>query len=95
MQIEADIATPNASKYLQQLCKHWAHKMEVTFNAEQGLVPFAPDARCLLHAEADKLNLKLEAPDRETAARLGRVVVDHLRRFAFREELSEPVWRPA
>ena len=29
-------ATPNGSKYLQQLCKHFAHKAEVTFDSLSG-----------------------------------------------------------
>lgn len=28
--------TPNASKYLQQLCKHFAHKVAVVFDETEG-----------------------------------------------------------
>lgn len=28
--------TPNASKYLQQLCRHFAHNVAVTYDAHRG-----------------------------------------------------------
>ena len=41
----ADVPTPHASKYLQQLCKHWQHNLAVTFTPEHGTVTFPKDAR--------------------------------------------------
>ena len=90
--IETRLPTKSASKYLQQLCKHWAHKMEVRFAPEEGTVPFA-DGLCRLRADEDSLSIHIEAADNATTSRLGRVVVEHLQRFAFREELASPVWR--
>jgi hypothetical protein len=90
---ETDLATAHASKYLQQLCKHWSHKMSVEFDAQSGLVPFSAEARCRLRADADALHISVEAPDAPTGARLGQVVYDHLKRFAFREELPQLAWR--
>ena len=29
----ATVPTKSASRYLQQLCKHWAHNLEVEFDA--------------------------------------------------------------
>lgn len=91
--VETDLATAHASKYLQHLCKHWAHKMRVEFDAHYGLVPFSADARCRLRADAQGLHISVEAPDASTGARLGQVVYDHLKRFAFREELPQLAWR--
>ena len=34
--------TPNASKYLQQLCKHFAHKVPVDYDAERGEASLPP-----------------------------------------------------
>ncbi len=37
----ADVVTAHASRYLQQLCKHWSHKFSVSFDERQGKVPSA------------------------------------------------------
>jgi hypothetical protein len=92
---ETRIPTVSASKYLQQLCKHWSHKYAVEFTPEKGSIPFAPDRRCDLDAEAGNLTLRIEAPDAETLARTEAVVIDHLKRFAFREDLSDVRWTQA
>jgi hypothetical protein len=88
----ADIATAHASRYLQQLCKHWSHKFPVTFDACSGQVPFSDTAKLTLKANGDVLSLRLDA----TADRLPTledVVAEHLRRFAHREELHID-WQP-
>lgn len=89
---ETRIPTAAASKYLQQLCKHWSHKFAVEFTPEKGRVPFAPDRICDFAATSDTLTLRIEAPDDETLARTERVVIDHLKRFAFREDLGNVQW---
>jgi hypothetical protein len=85
----ARVATAGASKYLQQLCKHFQHKLPTTFDAAAGAISFsAGDVR--LVAEADALTISLESPSAEDLERLKDVVARHLLRFAFREELSIP-----
>ena len=91
--IAADIPTNEASRYLQQLCKHWRHKFDVSFTPEHGRVPFSPEATCLLDAGPEALAVRIEAPDAAEAARLGDVVFKHLERFSFREPLPAPIWR--
>lgn len=78
------VPTEKASRYMQQLCKHWAHKMEVDFDAERGTVNF-PTARLDMAATEDGLSLTLAPTGDEDIARLKSVVEDHLNRFAFRE----------
>ena len=90
---EARISTASASKYLQQLCKHWSHKFEVEFTPEKGRVPFAPDRACDFAASADTLTLRIEAADDESLTRTERVVIDHLKRFAFKENLDSVQWQ--
>jgi uncharacterized protein len=90
---ETRVPTASASRYLQQLCKHWSHKFTVEFTPERGRIPFAGDRICTLAAEPDHLLLRLEANDDATLARLEGVVVDHLKRFAFREDLGRVAWR--
>jgi hypothetical protein len=90
---EAKISTASASRYLQQLCKHWSHKFpEVEFTPETGTVPFSEDRRCDFKADGDTLTMRLQVADESTLERMQTVVVDHLKRFAFREELGDVRW---
>lgn len=45
------VPTANASKYLQQLCKHWSHNLAVEFTPERGTVTFRKDARGADHPD--------------------------------------------
>ena len=92
---ETRIPTASASRYLQQLCKHWSHKFAVEFTPQQGSIPFAPDRRCDLAAEGGALALRIEAPDDASLTRTEGVVIDHLKRFAFREDFGDVRWTRA
>lgn len=83
----AVLATPNASRYLQQLCKHFAHKIPASFDTEKGKIEF-PFGTCHLSAAGETLTLTAEAADPETRDRLEGVIASHLQRFAFREDLA-------
>jgi len=89
----ATVATEHASRYLQQLCKHFAHKLPVTFDETAGQIDFSIGT-CRLAAADGLLTLTLTAPDGSEMPQLQDVVVRHLVRFAFREELAID-WRPA
>src|SRR6476469_5654626 len=80
------IPTASASRYLQQLCKHWSHKFAVEFTPEHGTIPFDETRRCTLDASPDRLALRIDAADDATVERMQGVVIEHLKRFAFREE---------
>ena len=80
-------ATQSGSRYLQQLCKHWGHKFKVDFDPAHGRIEFDPDTVCVLDADAEGLSIRLDAADSARAERMTGVVADHLKRFAFREEL--------
>jgi hypothetical protein len=81
----ARVPTAHASRYLQQLAKHWSHKLEVTFTAEEGTIAFPSGARLELRADSDTLDLALTVPAGEDPGRMRKVVEEHLDRFAFRE----------
>jgi hypothetical protein len=85
------VKTVNASRYLQQLCKHWSHKFAVEFNEETGKVPFNPESNVMFEADANYLRMVLHVTDAANLERMQNVVAEHLKRFAFREEL-EVVW---
>ena len=89
---QARIPTAAASRYLQQVCKHWSHKFAVEFTPERGTIPFDGTRRCLLEASPERLALRIEAADDATLERMQGVVIDHLKRFAFREDLGAVSW---
>lgn len=93
--VETRVPTVHASRYLQQLCKHWTHRLSVVFTPLAGRVQFNEQAQCVLTADASGLDVLISAPDAAEASKLGRVVIEHLQRFAFREPFAAPVWRLA
>ncbi|NLS01212.1 DUF2218 domain-containing protein [Rhizobium sp. P38BS-XIX] len=82
------VKTEHASRYLQQLCKHWSHRFSVEFDANAGKVPFSDENFLDLAAEPDTLIMTLTVEKSEDLERMQTVVADHLKRFAFREELD-------
>lgn len=89
----AVVATAHASRYLQQLCKHWSHRFETEFDATAGRIAL-PLGETRLTADESTLTIGLSAEDDETLTGLRDVVVRHVERFAFRETLRFP-WSPA
>ena len=83
----AEVATASASRYLQQLCKHFAHKIPTTFGPTEGTMTF-PLGPVTLAADGERLTLTVEAEDAARLAELEDVVARHLVRFAFRETLA-------
>jgi hypothetical protein len=81
----ASVPTEHGSRYLQQLCKHWSHKMPVEFNADAGSVKFPSGAILTMTAQAGTLDVRLDLPEGEDAGQMEGVVATHLDRFAFRE----------
>lgn len=86
MQSHTQIPTTHASRYLQQLCKHFAHKLPVEFDPQTGKIGF-PIGDCNLRADDQALQVDLTAADAAQLEQLKDVVIRHLERFAFREEL--------
>ena len=81
----AQIKTAHASRYLQQLCKHWSHKYPVEFTPEKGRIEMSAGV-LLLEAAPETLDLNLTTAE-EDLVRMEGVVAAHLQRFAFKEEL--------
>ncbi|PSM19813.1 MULTISPECIES: DUF2218 domain-containing protein [Nitratireductor] len=80
----ATVATDKASRYLQQLCKHFGHKRPVTFTPERGSIAFDFGA-CELEAGDETLTMTVNAGTPEDLERMRTVIASHLERFAFRE----------
>lgn len=90
----AAVPTASASRYLQQLCKHWQHNLTVEFDADHGTVVFPRDARgasypgdavVTFDAAPDALGVRIDATSPEQLDGLKGAVARHLDRFAFRE----------
>jgi uncharacterized protein len=80
----ASVPTANGGKYMQQLCKHWSHKLEVDLSEERGVVKFQT-AVATFEPAADGLLVTIEGEEGEAVERMKGVVASHLDRFAFRE----------
>lgn len=90
----ARVPTAHGSRYLQQLCKHWAHSLAVEGDEERGTIAFPRDARgadwpadgiATLTASADALDVRIDGSTPEHREALEGVLASHLDRFAFRE----------
>ncbi|WP_293883560.1 DUF2218 domain-containing protein [Sphingomonas sp.] len=90
----AQVPTTSGSRYLQQLCKHWAHNLKVDFTSEVGRVIFPRDARgsdwpadglVTMTAHAETLECRIEASAKGQLDGLKGALSRHLDRFAFRE----------
>ncbi|PHP26592.1 DUF2218 domain-containing protein [Limimaricola cinnabarinus] len=88
---EGRFRTPNASRYLQQLCKHFAHKVEASYGTHDGRVamPFGP---LRLTATDEELIVRLSVETAEARDRARAVIDDHLARFAHREGFERMAW---
>jgi hypothetical protein len=88
------VPTAHASRYLQQLCKHWSHNLAVEFDETKGAVTFPRNARgadwpgdatLALQAHDDGLECRLDASADGQLEALKGAVSRHVDRFAFRE----------
>ncbi|WP_420144630.1 DUF2218 domain-containing protein [Sphingobium sp.] len=84
MTLTATVPTTHASRYLQQLCKHWSHKFDTDFSPEKGDIAF-PMGPIRMRATPEALIVVLEPHADADIERFKQVVADHLDRFAFRE----------
>ncbi len=92
MQLVGNFATPNASKYLQQLCKHFAHKIEVSFDETSGRIPFTLGL-AEVSASDGALQVRFAEVADDQRADAKSVIDRHLERFAFREGFTAMNWQ--
>ncbi|MBM3609206.1 MAG: DUF2218 domain-containing protein [Alphaproteobacteria bacterium] len=91
----SSVDTEHASKYLQQLCKHWSHRLEVEFDPQKGIVHFDAGRLCRFEAQDGRLAMRVETHSDGELERTQNTVIVHLKRFAFREEFGEVAWQRA
>ncbi len=86
------VETPSGKKYMTQLCKHWGHKLNVTLEEERGRIEFDPARACDLRSDPEGLSLRVITGTDEELERTQQTVINHLKRFAFREEFGDVTW---
>lgn len=89
---QASFPTPHAQRYMQQLCKHWGHRFPVTHTPYEGWIPFSAEKICKIDTDDDVLRIRLSIADDNQIGDFERMVEDHVRRFAFREEIPPLEW---
>ena len=100
----ARVPTAHASRYLQQLCKHWSHNLAVEFDETKGTVTFPRNARGAdwpgdatleLRASEGAIDCRLATSSPGQLEALKGAVARHLDRFAFREAPLPFDWQDA
>jgi len=86
-------ATPHGSKYLQQLCKHFAHKVEVSYDARSARCEM-PFGTALMEADEAGLTVVLQIADPAGLEKARGVIDRHLAIFAHREGFAALDWQP-
>ena len=90
----AVVPTENGWKYLQQLCKHWSHKLDVELGEKSGIVRFS-EAVATMSSDDQALRVEIKAASDDVLERMKGVVSSHLDRFAFREAPLPFEWKAA
>ena len=82
------IKTEYARKYMQQMCKHFAHKVSVTYDEAKGHVDF-PMGHSDMLVHSDHLQIDVTTEESAEARRTVETIIEkHLVKFAWREEIS-------
>lgn len=83
----AFVSTATPARYISRLCKHFAHKIPVSFDEQQGRIEFDMGV-ALLQASETGLQLTVQSETDEGLQRLKQVVASHFERFAWQETLT-------
>ena len=84
-------------RYIQQLVKHWGHKMATSYDEGDGAgaFPFSDLTSAVMTARKDGIAITLKTADRDESERMRGVLERHLDRFAFREAPLPFDWKSA
>ena len=86
------------AKYLQQLVKHWSHKMAASWDDESNTAafPFSDTTSAVMTARDEPesgVGITLTTADMEENERMRGVIEQHIDRFAFREAPLTYEWK--
>lgn len=88
----AHYPTAHASRYLQQLCKHFAHKVQVSFDDTRGRAELPPGP-AEMTADATGLSIRIVSEDARAMIQARFVIDSHLVTFAHREGFTGLLWK--
>ncbi|KZB73211.1 MULTISPECIES: DUF2218 domain-containing protein [Thalassospira] len=89
---KGSVKTDKAAKYLVQLCKHFAHKVDVDLRETTGDVAF-PMGLCIITAKDDCLTFTGQSHTAEGIEKMKGIIIVHLDKFAWREAPLEYHWQ--
>ncbi len=84
---ESRVSSENASRYLVQLSKHFAHKTPVEYDDLRARIDFQPGI-CLLTADPMELVVTCEASTSTDLDRIKAIIEDHIVRFGWRDNIG-------
>ena len=87
MKAVAFVKTDTPSKYINRLCKHFAHKAAVNYNDDGGEIIFEIGKGCILKHD-DGLLLTAEAEQQENLEGVIDIMDRHFVRIAWQEEVT-------
>lgn len=88
---QSKFKTEKPTKYLVQMCKHFAHKTETTYTETEGKVIFSWGVAQLSIIDDDLL-FTVQAENNEDLIRSKSIIESHIIKFAFREKLEGLEW---
>lgn len=82
-------------RYIQQLVKHWGHKMATSYDEGDGMgvFPFSEHTNVVMTAREGGIAITLTTETREENHRMRGVIENHIDRFAFREAPLSYEWK--
>ena len=81
----ADVRTDHAVAYMRRLCRHFSHKIAVSFDDEKGHIEF-PFGTCEIQTSPTHMNFVIDVPDAQQLGRAEDVVARHLERMANKDD---------
>lgn len=87
----ARMTTPHGAKYIAQLCKHFAHKVEVEWAETTGRAALPPGPAEMV-VDAEGLSFRLQAEDARGIIQARFAIDSHLVIFAHRETFFGLDW---
>ncbi|WP_234686215.1 DUF2218 domain-containing protein [Comamonas aquatica] len=83
---EGQIATPEASRFLQRLCFHFSRKISVSYDEHQGQAHF-PTGFCQMKASPDTLYFSCSAASEDALQRVQLTLDHHVQLFSRKSPL--------
>ena len=81
------------ARYIEQLAKHWSHKMATSYDDGIGTFPFSALENAVMTAQPGGIGILLITGSAESNIELRGVIERHIDRFAFREAPLSYEWK--